>query len=111
MLFLIFLTCFAVSCSGGKVVQPDGIWESTDGVLVIDFDSLTGQLQIDGETQSIDVLYSYTLQEIAFYSEQQELFKGFYRYEQDTVIIQNDALETVYTLSPKSSEKQRGEND
>ncbi len=97
LLLALLLLC---ACTGETVPQPTGSYVSEDGTLTIDFDTLRGTwVRESGERLSIDVLYSYTLGNIAFYANETEVFLGSYELTEDVLIIRDGEGAELYRLS------------
>ena len=97
---LIFLMLWvAVAC--GAEEKPSGIWQTQDGMLSIDFTALRGTWTgEDGTEKEIDVLYSYTLGNIAFYVDEKQEFLGRFEWKYDVIVISDSEGKECYRLTP-----------
>ncbi len=98
ILILLMLSA-VVSC--GTEEKPSGIWQTEDGMLSIDFTALRGTwTDEDGAKKEIDVLYSYTLGNIAFYADEKQEFLGRFEWNSDVIVISNSEGKECYRLIP-----------
>lgn len=103
-LSILFLL-FCVSCASHSVMKPSGVWESEDHKLTLDFDTLRGTLTQEGLTETFDILYSYSLKQIAFYSNQKEIFIGTFLLEDGCLTVTDESGMLCFHLLPKDKDK------
>ena len=100
---LLFLTCAFLLCACTQDVSTDlkGIWQTEDGALFLDLNTLRGTLRAQDETEKqIDVLYSASLGNIAFYANEKEEFLGTYELAESVLIIRDAEGMECYRLFP-----------